>query len=454
MMKWIFFLLLACGLCLADMTRVRLNETADGEGAVCNDGSPGIYYFKAGSKTNSTKWIMHFMGGGFCMNEEECLIRSKARLGSSDSYAPEMGFDWDLPLAEDETINPDFYDWNHVYFIYCDSASWSGNRDEPVIVNGTKIYYRGHRILVSAFKDLLKTKGLDKATDVLLVGDSAGGMAVYFHADEIKKMMPASVKRFKAAPFSGIFLDRPNVEGKVFFIDLFKHIYEMQNCTNNLNARCHLAYPKDGYKCFFAQYSMELTETPIFAINSAYDLVSMRCIVMGEPLLGIAQTGAGNCSAVPGWGECSNLTCTTEQWNKLEEYAQAFRGIVYNSPKLNRDGNGLFIHSCFAHAEEPYDPWWGRYTVEGTVLRDAVRKWFFSDNEPASKHFYEDCDNTQTTSCNPTCYPASSQSSYSSQSSIQSSSRTPSPVSSESAATIIYPMVNIIVAILLAALLF
>jgi len=325
-------------------------------------------------------------------------------------------------------------------------------------VNGTKIYYRGHRILVSSIKDLLKTKGLDKATDVLLVGDSAGGVAVYLHADEIKKMLPETV-RFKASPFSGIFLDRPNAEGTVFFRDLFKHMYEMQNCTNNLNAKCELVYTgDDAYKCMFAQYTMDYIETPIFTINSAYDLVSMRCIVMGEPLISTSLSGVGNCSSLPGWEECSNLTCTTEQWKKMEEYADAFRGIVHNSPKLNKDGNGLFEYSCLSHALEPYDPYWGRYAVDGIVLRDALVKWFFSDNEPSSKHFYEDCDNTQTTACNPTCYEATSQSSYSSQSSIQSSSqsssRTPSPVSSESTATIIYPMMAIIVAASLLALLF
>jgi len=143
----------------------------------------------------------------------------------------------------------------------------------------------------------------------------------------------------------------------------------------------------------------------------------------------------------------------------MEEYADAFRGIVHNSPKLNKDGNGLFEYSCLSHALEPYDPYWGRYAVDGIVLRDALAKWFLSNNEPSSKHFYEDCDNTQTTACNPTCYEApSSQSSYSSQSSIQSSSqsssRTPSPASSDSAATIIYPMVTIIVAATLLAFLF
>ena len=67
-------------------------------------------------------------------------------------------------------------------------------------MQGKKIYYRGHRILLATMNELLTKHNLD--TDVLLVGDSAGGMATYYHADEIKDMLPQTA-RFKAAPFSG-----------------------------------------------------------------------------------------------------------------------------------------------------------------------------------------------------------------------------------------------------------
>jgi len=452
-MKWTFFLLLVCGLC-SGMTRINLNETADDNGAVCLDGSTGIYYFKAGSKTNSTKWIIHFMAGGICMTDEECLWRTTTYMGSSNDYPYEVNFGYYATLSEDVSLNPDFHDWNHVLFPYVDGACFSGDVEEPVTVGTGKVYYRGHRIVVTAFKDLLKTKGLDKATDVLLVGDSAGAMATYYHADEIKSMLPDTV-RFKAAPLSGIFLDRPNAEGKVFFRDLFKHVYEMQNCSHTLNAKCLEAYPGDeGYKCFFAQYSLEFTETPIFAVNSAYDVVGMRCIVMGEPLIGPSTSGVGNCSAIPGWEECSNFTCTDKQWSKLEEYAMDFRSIIENNIKLNSPGNGLFEHSCITHAVEPYDPYWRRYTVEGTVLRDAIRDWFFSDNETASKHFYKDCHHTQTTACNPTCEDPSSLSSYSSENpSFFSSSSSRTSDSSKATAATVYPLMSIVVAVLLSAFL-
>ena len=32
--------------------------------AICNDGSSGVYYFRAGSGTGSTKWVLRLEGGG------------------------------------------------------------------------------------------------------------------------------------------------------------------------------------------------------------------------------------------------------------------------------------------------------------------------------------------------------------------------------------------------------
>ncbi len=73
-----------------------------------------------------------------------------------------------------------------------------------------------------------------------------------------------------------------------------------------------------------------------------------------------------------------------------EEFAQSFRNIVDNNAKHNKDDNNLSEHSCFCHAKKSLDPWWRWYIFEGIVLRDAVRDWFFSVNEPASKNIYRD----------------------------------------------------------------
>ena len=80
---------------------------------------------RAGTGAGANKWILHLMGGGWCSGVE-CYNRSLTKLGSTkfwpDSY-PLEGF-----LSDDPTVNPDFYNWNVVYFIYCDGASFAGNK--------------------------------------------------------------------------------------------------------------------------------------------------------------------------------------------------------------------------------------------------------------------------------------------------------------------------------------
>ena len=406
-MRFFVFFCIVASLCLAEMNIVYLKQAAVNEGAVCLDGTPGIYYFKAGSPANSTKWVIHLLGGGLCLNNEECLMRSQTYLGSSSYWPAQIKYGG--PLHEDPAYNPDFYDWNHVFLAYCDGASFSGDVAEPVKVAFGVVYYRGHRILLATIKDLLKNKGLDKATDVFVVGDSAGGMATFYHADEIKSMMPKSVTRFKAAPFSGVFLDVPNAEGTVFYINDMKHVFEMQNCSGGLDQRCIEAQsPDEGHKCMLAQYSMEHTQTPLFVMGSAYDSIGLSCIEGGEPETSPIATGAGNCSAVPGWGECEEnpSQCTQEQWDKIQDYASTFLKVIMFNPKFTQNGNGLFEYSCHSHAAESTNAW-VFVSVQGTVMRDAVRKWYFSDDEPSSNHFYKDCVNYGSFSCNPTCeYPS------------------------------------------------
>ena len=47
----------------------------------------------------------------------------------------------------DFAIDPRFWNWNIAYAKYCDGASFSGNRSEPIDANSTLLYFRGARIL-------------------------------------------------------------------------------------------------------------------------------------------------------------------------------------------------------------------------------------------------------------------------------------------------------------------
>ena len=66
-------------------------------------------------------------------------------------------------------------------------------RDNPVVQNGTTLYFRGFPILKATIQSLLD-RGMSNAQEVILTGSSAGGLATYIHADYVASLLPQSVK--------------------------------------------------------------------------------------------------------------------------------------------------------------------------------------------------------------------------------------------------------------------
>lgn len=60
---------------LADETMGLIYLDAISTDAICNDGSPGAYYWQA-SKTGSPLWIVYLQGGMWCWDEASCSARN------------------------------------------------------------------------------------------------------------------------------------------------------------------------------------------------------------------------------------------------------------------------------------------------------------------------------------------------------------------------------------------
>ena len=113
----------------------------------------------------------------------------------------------------------------------------------------------------SAVLDDLLAKGLDKATDVVLSGCSAGGLAIYLQADHVASRLPRTTK-FRTLADSGYFL-REGGTGRSF-----PWIASAMNAATN--AECQAAEP-DPRQCFFAQTVSKYVRTPVFALQSVVD---------------------------------------------------------------------------------------------------------------------------------------------------------------------------------------
>eukprot|EP00698_Gefionella_okellyi_P020383 TRINITY_DN6380_c0_g2_i8.p1 TRINITY_DN6380_c0_g2~~TRINITY_DN6380_c0_g2_i8.p1 ORF type:complete len:511 (-),score=89.06 TRINITY_DN6380_c0_g2_i8:124-1656(-) len=246
-----------------------------------------MYYIrKASSQANATKWYIHQQGGVWCTSEEDCYNRAHTSLGSSD---PKYGFvdtvDLDsiigcngkrqcgALMANNAAINPLTCDWNVVLIVNCDGGLQLGDNATVSIVHGQPLYYRGYRNLNAVISDLLQRQQLHKATDVLVGGDSAGGLAAWIHTDLWAERLP-STARVVGVPDSGFFMDYGR------WSDDIKAMYVLHNASAGINKACAAAYePNQQWRCAFAQYTSQFSRTRMFALQSQYDRYHLDAIL-------------------------------------------------------------------------------------------------------------------------------------------------------------------------------
>lgn len=230
---------------------------------------PPGYYFRQGHGTGSDNWIIHFFGGAWCFDEESCLQRSKTRLGSSNFFPPHPPTLQGI-LSEDDKINPDFYNWNLVLLCYCDGASFTGYRPDPVNVNGQYIYMRGKKILEVIIDQLLQSE-FRHANRLLLSGTSAGSLAVMMNADFIRNRIPKSID-VRALADSGYFVDVAAFSGDNIINRHFQKMFDVHNSVAGVDEDCARGLrPSLRWKCLFPQHAFNYVDTPLFVLQSAYD---------------------------------------------------------------------------------------------------------------------------------------------------------------------------------------
>ena len=340
-----------------------LLTTRDG---VCNDGTHGGYYHKAGSK-QSTTWLIFLESGGWCYDATSCGKRSPDQT-SSKNYAPTL----DLTGIFAST-DPRLADAHLVYVPYCSSDAYVGDRDGPVWAvgggadNSTNSVFQGGfhgaAILDGVFSALLDTHGLDSASDVLFAGFSAGGRGTMFNCDAMgRKLLAGSPSLHYACFFdSALWLDvepynsaAPSAAGRS------QLAFELFNATGVVAANspsCAAAYPGEGWKCIFGEYALPHVTTGQWFTNiNLYDSYQLNTL-----------NGIGSS---PPWSGA-----------KLE-YTEAFRtrmeSTLGREVPANNGSFGAYAAACYAHGDTLTDKWTG-VRVQGYSLEDAVVAWFWGE---------------------------------------------------------------------------
>jgi O-palmitoleoyl-L-serine hydrolase len=178
--------------------------------ARCLDGStPGIYLRKG----DPTRVKLHIQGGGWCTSAQDCAGRSQSILGSNATWTPWLSAFWPPEGAgfygfEDANASNPFGGFTFAWFTYCDGSSFTSDASGPVTVGTTTIWNRG-RANLDAYLALLdrETGFFSRATEVIVSGTSAGGLATYLHTGYIKSRLTQQASRVVALPDAGFFLD-------------------------------------------------------------------------------------------------------------------------------------------------------------------------------------------------------------------------------------------------------
>jgi O-palmitoleoyl-L-serine hydrolase len=231
-----------------------------------------------------------------------------------------------------------------------------------MLVNGTKIFFRGRAILNGIIEMLLKGHGMDAATDVVLAGTSAGGLAVILTADHVGSVLPSTIK-FRALPGAGLFMSGvKNINGVLAYQKNYAWVFKAQNASGGVNQNCIPSTPS-GYefRCFLAPYALPYVSTPMYLINALQD--RWQAInILGTTC---NPTVAGNCTA-------AELTA-------LSGLRSAMIDAV-TQPILNNPANGAFLPNCWTHCLEDTDMGLHKLTVGGKTMAEGILQFLATGN--------------------------------------------------------------------------
>lgn len=357
--------------------------------AQCLDGSQGGYYISPGTDGGDTV-VIHTQGGGWCVDEQDCIGRSKTPLGSSLAWtkgfvncsaggaaaqnAPVCYADGgdNGMISNDPAINPLLANSTKLFVGYCDGGSYAGTVQQPVHTNGTVVYFRGRYILDAIYDELLAPGGpLATAKNVIIKGCSAGGLAVYLHVDylagRINAVNPGA--RVLGSPGAGLFLDVNSLAGNKRYTPIYQYVANMQQVLQkgSVNDDC-LAdkAPSDQWQCFMAPYTLPYIKTPVFIMNSLADAWQQGNI-MG---LGCNPAVANSCNAT----QIAYLN------NFRLEMIAALAPVTSQPQK-----HGVFAQSCSVHVVEDTTHYYTQVKVAGQTEASAFAAWFNGQYGPATQ---------------------------------------------------------------------
>ena len=324
--------------------------------AVCNDGSPAIFYIQRGlgaaAAANADKTVIGLQGGGYCLSDAECSTRP-ADLTSSTGYANVTAAEG---LLSGDAGNASFRSWNRVRVPYCSSDFFSG--DTGPTGGTTNFRFRGSKIVTAVVQTLKNRYGIGKAGDtVILAGGSAGAVGAFINANRVRAALPgASVLTLIDA---GIYPDVPPPVPGTAPRESVRDLgaIGLSYWNGQVDADCIAANAANPGLCYLFEHAQATLKTPFFVAQNAKDAVSIVNVGLLEGASSLENPTVAN------WVDTTYLPAI----------ADILRGLGLSA------GQGVFavcespdVHTLSSDAALWTEP---VADVGGLSLEDAVVSW-------------------------------------------------------------------------------
>jgi len=355
--------------CESVMNKVLFTaQVSQQTGARCLDGTQSGYYFEpASAPANATNWVFFLQGGGACVTYADCKSRSTTALGSSNYWGPTYS-DGNNVLCNNTSVNPAWATWNHVFVPYCGGDVHAGQQTQPW--NG--LYFAGYLTVRQVFNQLIQQNSFSKATNVLLSGESAGGIGTWVHANGLTDLLPNA--NVKAEPQGGWFF--PNVTYYAnwkngTFVQLPDPTGQ-QLWDSYLDPTCVKDHASNPILCGSFDVAYSYIRTPLYISENKFDTNQIF------DQLGCPQNASDTNAYIAYFGK--GMRATVQK--------------LLDSPKKD----GIFLMSCLEHCSNT--PLSSPTTIQGVRQRDSLVDWYYGTGKVAHQ-LVDNC--AGDLPCNPTC---------------------------------------------------
>jgi len=233
------------------------------EYAVCNDGSPGAYYY-APSPSGSNQWLIYLEGGMWCWDQQSC----QSRMQSTPFEMSSTGWKSTQIVGgvfNSQSDNP-FLTYNKVYLGYCSSDAWMGDVAASSATWGYA--FRGQRIIEATIADLQARHGMAAGAEVIFGGCSAGARGALVNLDYISSMVPTG-STVRGLLDSGLWVDvEPIDSSQVSLQEQTQMVASFISPGARIPTECAMEYVGEEWKCLFGVYRLPFISTP-YLINAA-----------------------------------------------------------------------------------------------------------------------------------------------------------------------------------------